>query len=136
MWYPQNGNIAMGSRRVTPTAPVAAAVVSEAIVAPTKTPCGQLNDSYTSGASRARRPPKMKAEMGTPPGSSQRGEIELACRAGIVYRELGCAAGFCNSAPLRPCQSTNPAGNPTGTPADGSASMPSHHGSRFAVMAV
>ena len=37
--------MAMGSRRVTPTAPVLAAVVSEAIVAPTNTPCCQPNDS-------------------------------------------------------------------------------------------
>ena len=39
MWYPQNGSIANGSRRSLPTAPAAAAVVSEAIVAPTNTPC-------------------------------------------------------------------------------------------------
>ena len=36
------GNIAMGSRRTTPTASVAAAVVSEATPAPTSTPCTQL----------------------------------------------------------------------------------------------
>src|SRR3984893_14157621 len=99
MWYPQNGSIAMGSRRVTPTAPVAAAVVSDAIVAPTYTPCCQLNDSYTSGASRARRPPKINAEIGTPSGSSQRGEIDGAWVAGPVYRALACGAGFLNSPP-------------------------------------
>jgi hypothetical protein len=32
------GSIAIGSRRTTPTAPTAAAVVSEERVAPTKTP--------------------------------------------------------------------------------------------------
>lgn len=39
------GSMAMGSRRVMPTSPVAAAVVSKALVAPTKTPCCQSNDS-------------------------------------------------------------------------------------------
>ena len=34
--------MAMGSRRVTPTSPVIAAVVSDAMLAPTKTPCCQL----------------------------------------------------------------------------------------------
>ncbi len=37
--------MAMGSRRVTPTWPVLAAVVSDAIVAATKTPCCQPKDS-------------------------------------------------------------------------------------------
>ena len=76
--------MAIGSRRVTPTAPVIAAVVSEAMPAPTKTPCCQLSDSYTSGASRARLPPKMNAEIGTPAGSSHFGEMRGACRAGTV----------------------------------------------------
>src|SRR5207237_10767679 len=84
--------MAMGSRRVTPTSPLAAAVVSEAIVAPTKTPCCQSNDSYTSGATRARLPPKMNAEMGTPSGASQFGEMLGDCFAGTVYRAFGCAA--------------------------------------------
>src|ERR1700680_628002 len=128
MWYPQNGSMAMGSRRVTPTAPVAAAVVSDAIVAPTYTPCCQLNDSYTSGATRARRPPKINAEIGTPSGSSQRGEIDGAWWAGTVYRELACAGGSCSSAPVQPCQSTRPAG--------AASSRPCHHGSRDAVIAV
>ena len=39
-----NGRIAIGSRRTTPTAPAAAAVVSEAMIEPTKTPCCQLRD--------------------------------------------------------------------------------------------
>src|SRR6266849_2383192 len=93
MLYPQNGSIASGSRRTTPTSPVAAAVVSLAIVAPTKTPCCQSNDSYINGATRARRPPKMNAEIGTPSGASHFGEMPGACCAGTVYRELGCAAG-------------------------------------------
>ena len=82
----------MGSRRVIPTSPVAAAVVSLAIVAPTNTPCCQSNDSYTSGATRALRPPKMNAEIGTPSGASHFGEMLGDCCAGTVYRAFGCAA--------------------------------------------
>ena len=66
--------MAMGSRRTTPTAPVAAAVVSEATEAPTRTPCCQSRASYTSGATSRRRPPNTIAEIGTPIGSSLRGE--------------------------------------------------------------
>ena len=36
--YPQNGSMAIGSRRIWPTLPSAAAVCSDAMVAPTKTP--------------------------------------------------------------------------------------------------
>ena len=67
--------MAIGSRRTTPTAPVAAAVVSEPMVAPTKTPWSQSRLWKTRGATRARRPPKTIAESGTPCGSSQRGDI-------------------------------------------------------------
>ena len=70
--------MAVGSRRVTPIFSVMAAVVSDAIVAATYTPCCQFIASYTSGAERARRPPKMNAEIGTPAESSQCGEIEGA----------------------------------------------------------
>jgi hypothetical protein len=38
MLYPQKGSIAKGSRRSFPTAPVAAAVVSEERIEPRKTP--------------------------------------------------------------------------------------------------
>src|SRR3954451_10212592 len=64
-----NGSIANGSRRTTPTAPVAAAVVSEDSVAPLKTPWFQSRASVTSGIVVFRRPPKRIAEMGTPWGS-------------------------------------------------------------------
>src|ERR1700724_3735638 len=112
--------MAIGSRRTTPTAPVAAAVVSDAIVAPRKTPCSQSNDLYTSGTVWAQRPPNRIALNGTPCGSSQCGEIAGFWVAGVVKRELGCAAlvpdagvhGF-------PCQSVMRWG--TGP------SMPSHH---------
>src|ERR1700690_475343 len=117
----------MGSRRVTPIAPVAAAVVSEAIVAPTKTPCCQSRDSYTSGARRARRPPKISAEMGSPSGSSQCFEIEVDCAAGTVYREFGCAAGPEPADHGWPFQSIKPLG--------GAPLIPSHQGSPESVMA-
>src|SRR5271157_3801246 len=125
MLYPQKGSMAIGSRRVTPTSPVAAAVVSDAIVAPTNTPCCQSNDSYTSGATRARRPPKMNAEIGTPSGASHFGEMLGDCRAGTVYREFGCAAAPREESQFSPFQFTRPAG--------GSEPIPSHHGSRSGV---
>src|SRR5262252_4786527 len=119
--------MAMGSRRVIPTSPVAAAVVSDAIVAPTNTPCCQSNDSYTSGATRARRPPKMNAEIGTPSGASHFGEMLGDWCAGTVYRAFGCAAGPFDVSQTSFFQLINPAG---GTPL-----IPSHHGSRSAVIA-
>src|SRR6266852_3815550 len=112
--------MAIGSRRTTPTLPVAAAVVSDPIVAPRKTPCAQLKAWSTSGTVVLRRPPKMIAEMGTPSGS-------LTCleRAGLfvigeVKRELGCAA-FSEEAGVHfwPRQSMHSLG--------GSPSLPSHH---------
>src|SRR3954469_24530476 len=87
-----NGSIAMGSRRTTPTLPVAAAVVSEAIVAPRKTPCCQLKLSQIKGTVPARREPKKIALKGTPCGSSQCGAIEGHCPVGAVKRALGWAA--------------------------------------------
>src|SRR4030081_3933928 len=110
MLYPQKGSMAIGSRRVTPTSPVAAAVVSEAIIAPTNTPCCQSNDSYTSGATRALLPPKINAEIGTPSGASQFGEMLRDCRAGTVYRAFGCAAAPFDEFQLSPFPLINPAG--------------------------
>ena len=111
--------MAMGSRRTTPTWPVAAAVVSEPMVAPTNTPCVQSRLSKTSGARRARRPPKTRAESGTPWGSSHRGDMLGHCRAAAVNRALGWAALPWPSQGL-PCQSMRPGG--------GVLSLPSHHG--------
>src|SRR4029077_6768425 len=120
--------MAIGSRRLTPTSPVSAPVVSEPMLAHTKAPCCQLRDSYTRGAPRARLPPKINAEIGTPAGSSHFGEMRGACRAGTVYLEFGCAIGpFAPGDILRPCQSANSEGT--------SAVIPSHQGSREAVMA-
>src|SRR4029077_8669182 len=82
----------------------------------------------TSGAVRARRPPNTKAEMGTPCGSSNLGEIDGHWRAGAVKRAFGCAAfslePFCHG---RPRQSVRRSG--TGP------SMPSHHGRPSSVTA-
>src|SRR5580765_42414 len=83
------GSIAIGSRRTTPTAPVAAAVVSEESVAPMKTPWFQSLDSKTSGTVVLRRPPKRIAEMGTPLGSSYSGAIIGHWAAGVQKREFG-----------------------------------------------
>src|SRR5262245_46568805 len=114
MLNPQNGSMAIGSRRTTPTAPDCAAVVSDATEAPTNTPCGQSNACRTSGAVRARRPPNRMAEIGTPCGSSQCDEIDGHCDAGAVKREFGCAAfsldPFCQSLPRQSmrCAGTSP----------------------------
>src|SRR6266702_2047206 len=117
----------MGSRRVIPTSPVAAAVVSDAIVAPTNTPCCQVNDSYTSGATRARRPPKINAEIGTPSGASHFGEMLGDWLAGTVLRAFGCAAAPFELSHFSPFQLINPGGGPS--------PIPSHQGSRSAVIA-
>src|SRR5882724_8334753 len=84
-----NGSIAIGSRRTTPTLPLAAAVVSLDNVAPMTVPCCQSRDSVTSGIVVARRPPKKIAEIGTPFGSSHSGAKIGHCAMGVQYRELG-----------------------------------------------
>src|SRR6266542_2137611 len=104
--------------------PVAAAVVSEPIVAPAYTPELQLNDWYTSGSVCARRPPNTIALIGTPSGASQSGSTIGHCDSGAVNRALGCAAGFPVARPisgvhLSPRQSRHSAG--------GASVMPSHH---------
>src|SRR6185436_2882753 len=96
--------------------------------APTKTPWSQSKASKTSGAVRARRPPKMRAEIGTPSGSSNLGEIDGHCFAGAVKREFGCAAfSFDPFSHGRPCQSVRCWGT--------SPSIPSHHGRLSSVTA-
>src|SRR5215216_4527737 len=97
MWYPQNGSIANGSKRSSPTVPAAAAVFSELIVAPRNTPCSQPNASRTSGAPELRRPPKRNASIGTPLGSSHSTAIDGHWLAGVVKRAFGCAAGVSES---------------------------------------
>src|SRR5688500_11786603 len=87
-----NGSMAIGSRRTTPTWPVADAVVSLPSVAPTYTPCSQLNARKTSGIARLRRQPKTIAHTGTPAGSSHAGSSAGLFVAGAVKRLLGWAA--------------------------------------------
>src|SRR5262249_39082517 len=108
--------------------PLCAAVVSDATEAPTNTPWFQSNDCRTSGAVRARRPPKISAEIGTPCGSLNFGEIDGHCAAGAVKRELGCAAFSFEPFPqARPCQSVSFSGT--------APSTPSHHGTLSSVTA-
>src|ERR1039458_9244657 len=114
----------MGSRRTSPTAPLAAAVVSDPIVAPIYTPALQLKAWYTSGIVVDRRPPKTNAPIGTPAGSSHAASIDGHCDAGAVNRPFGCAAFapvcFAISGVQRsPRQSVHSAG--------GSSVIPSHH---------
>src|SRR6478752_5748340 len=72
----------------------------------------------------ARRPPKIRALMGTPSGASQAGSMVGHCDAGAVKREFGCAAlapvslAICG-VQILPRQSVHSAG--------GSSVMPSHH---------
>src|SRR3954454_24687761 len=128
MLYPQKGSIAIGSKRSWPTSPAAAAVVSTDIVAPRKTPCSQSKASVTSGTTVARRPPKRKASIGTPTGSSHSGAIVGHCAAGGVERAIGSGAGV--SAPdaqSSPCQSIRCGG--------ASLVVPSHQTSPSSVLA-
>src|SRR5439155_27298394 len=101
----------MGSRLTTPTFPVAAAVVSEPIVAAIYTPESQSRTSATRGTVSERRPPNTKAEIGTPRGFSHSEWIDGPCDAGTVIRALGCPA-FLPPPPVHslPCHSVRFAG--------------------------
>src|SRR6185369_13260256 len=88
--YPQNGSIAIGSRRSTPTFPAAAAVFSDAMIDPKNTPCCHELACTTSGATPARRPPNKIALIGTPAGSCHSLAITGHCPARTVNRALGC----------------------------------------------
>ena len=122
-----NGNIAIGSRRTTPTSPVAAAVVSDERVAPMNVPCTQSRDSVTSGTVVPRRPPKKIAEIGTPAGSSYSGARIGHCSMGVQYREfaweLGSSLDGVQSSPFHDMAWA------------GSFSIPSHQMSRSSVSA-
>src|SRR5437879_526299 len=120
--------MANGSWRSSPTVPSAAAVFSEATLAPRKTPCSQSKDSVTSGTAVARRPPNRIAEIGTPLGSSHSEEMIGHCPAGVVNRELGCAAGVADPGVQElPRQSVRCAG--------ACSVSPSHHTSPSSVSA-
>src|SRR3954465_9645020 len=128
MLEPQNGMPAIGAKRSSPTAPAAAAVVSELIVAPMNTACSQSKASRTSGTTVERRPPNRNASIGTPAGSCQLSAIDGHWSAGVVKRALGCAAGSLESGVQSlPCQSIACAG--------GSGVMPSHQTSPSSVLA-
>src|SRR5215210_414547 len=106
-----NGSIANGSRRTTPTAPVAAAVVSEESVAPMNTPWFQSRASLTSGIVVLRRPPKRMAEIGTPFGSSYSGARIGHWVIGVQNRLFGWLEGSSLSGvQSRPFQSVRRAG--------------------------
>src|SRR3954465_1258959 len=123
-----NGSIANGSRRTTPTAPVAAAVVSEESVAPMNTPWFQSRASVTSGIVVLRRPPKRIAEIGTPLGSSYSGARIGHWGIGVQNRLLGGREGSgLSGVQSRPFQSVRWAG--------GSSVMPSHQMSPSSVRA-
>src|SRR6516165_10618497 len=82
----------------------------------------------TSGTVVARRPPNRIAEIGTPAGSSHSGAMIGHWAAGVVNRELGCAAGSGElGVQSRPCQSVRCAG--------GCSVRPSHHTSPSSVSA-
>src|SRR5439155_12985147 len=127
MLYPQNGSMANGSKRSLPTAPVAAAVVSDDMIEPRNTPCCHDVASVTSGTFVARRPPNRIAEIGTPAGSCHSGAMDGHWLAGVVNRALGCAAGAPSSGVQSlPFQSMAWAGG---------ADRPSHHTSPSSVRA-
>src|SRR5262245_1802658 len=129
MLYPQNGSMAIGSKRILPTAPAAAAVVSEAMIEPRNTPCSQLYAWLTRGTVPRRRPPKRMAEIGRPFGSCHSGAIDGHWLAGAVKRALGCAAGVSDSGVQGlPFQSVARAG--------GASVMPSHQTSPSGTKAV
>src|SRR5918994_3217020 len=118
--------MAKGSNRSSPTLPAAAAVFSELMIEPRKTPWSQSNDSVTSGTLVARRPPKRIAEIGTPLGSSHSGAMDGHWDAGVVNRAFGCAAGASLSGVQSlPFQSTAWAGG---------SDRPSHHTSPASVL--
>src|SRR5665647_3800631 len=80
MAYPQNGSMANGSRRRSPTVPSAAAVCSEEMVAPMKTPCAQDSASVTRGTLVALRPPKRIASVSYTHLRAHETDSYLVCR--------------------------------------------------------
>src|SRR5476649_769137 len=105
-----------------------AAVVSEPMVAALYTPSSQLNASTTSGAVSERRPPKVKAAIGTPAGSSKAGSSEGQFVAGTVKREFACAA-------LRPQSGVHSCPVQSVSFGGGVSVMPSHHTSPSGISA-
>ena len=93
--------MAIGSCLSIPTFPEAAAVVSEDIIDPIKTPLFQFFASYTRGVVYALRPPNIIAEIGTPSGLSNSLLIQGQFLAGAVNLLLGCAPFSVDSFPFQ-----------------------------------
>src|SRR6478752_6285621 len=134
-----NGSMAIGSRRTTPTAPVAAAVVSLDSGAPMNTPCCQSLDWVTNGIVVLRRPPNRIAEIGTPLGWKYSSAMIGHWVIGVQKREFGWLDGSPAEASLVPSES-----RPLGVQsrpfqsvrwAGGSSVMPSHQMSPSSVRA-
>src|SRR5512135_1509696 len=112
--------MAKGSRLRFPTAPMFADVVSEAAVAPMKTPWSQEKASVTRGTTEDLLPPKMKMSIGTPSGLSQQSQMTGHWPAGAVKRAFECAASSrLEGVQSRPRQSMRCEGE--------SSVIPSHH---------
>ena len=126
--------MAAGSWRTTPTSdPSAAAVFCDAVEAERSTPWVQSSASWTSGMVLGRRPPKMRAETGTPPGFAAAGSRTGQLAMGAVNLALGWAAGVpASGSNTLPRQSIVPSGGVCG-PA--SPLIPSHHTSPSGVSA-
>src|SRR5689334_10940958 len=119
--------MANGSKRTSPFTSVAAAVFSDDMIEPRKTPWRQSYASVTRGTLVARRPPNRIAEIGTPLGSSHSGAIDGHCDAGAVKRAFGWAAGTSDDGVQSlPFQSTR---------CDGGEDRPSHQMSPSSVPA-
>src|SRR3989442_11714141 len=98
------------------------------MIEPMNVPCRHDSASFTSGTTPPRRPPNRIAEIGTPAGFSQSGEITGHCRAGVVKRAFGCAA-------LRPLFGVQGRRSQSARCGGGESVIPSHHTSPSGVMA-
>src|SRR5947209_5164914 len=128
MFQAENGSSDIGSKRGSPTFPVAAAVSSEDMIEPRSPPCSQSLASMTSGTTVARRPPNSIASIGTPAGSSHSGAADGHWAIATVKRAFGWAAGRSAwGVQSLPRQSVRCAG--------GSALIPSHQMSPSSVLA-
>ena len=89
MFYPQNGSMAKGSKRTSPTVPAAAAVFSEDMIDPRKTPCSQSRASVTSGhfmapCGRRRGWPEIRARrLGVSSSGERKGTVDAGGEAGV-----------------------------------------------------
>src|SRR5262245_29817942 len=98
------------------------------MVEPRNVPWRHDSASFTSGTTPALRPPNRIAEMGTPLGFSQSGEITGHWRAGAVKRALGCDA-------VRPLAGVQGRRSQSESSAGGASVICSHHTSPSGVSA-